>query len=182
MAPDARSCPCCGNNLTCLSVAGTMKSLKKDGFVTAHDIALRKGYDDLIPILKPKPHHIIPSNSLEKLEKNVHNLMQGLARDKVSNPTIFHPITQETTTHATTQILKHAIRLPQLSVMTEMNTSTPSLWIPIPTMYGVSPPHPDTPNSHPTLLTKSPPPTKPLQNYRASFSTLTPRIPASQSR
>ena len=36
------------------------------------------------------------------------------------------------------EIERHTIRLPQLSVMTEMAEDMPSLWMPIPGMYGVS--------------------------------------------
>ena len=36
------------------------------------------------------------------------------------------------------KIERHAIRLPQLCVMTEMTGDMPSLWIPVPGMYGVS--------------------------------------------
>lgn len=75
-----------------LLVAGTMKSLKREGLITAHGIAVRKGYNDLIPILKPNLYHIIPSNSLSKLENDVHNLMQKLAGDKVSKIAILHPM------------------------------------------------------------------------------------------
>lgn len=70
-------------NLICISIAGTMKSLKREGFITAHEIAVCKGYNDLVSILEPKAYHIIPSSSLEKLETNVHSLMQKLAGDKV---------------------------------------------------------------------------------------------------
>lgn len=63
--------------------------------MTAHEIAVRKGYNDLVPILEPKLYHIIPSSSLEKLETNVHNLMQNLAGDKVSKVAIICPIFQE---------------------------------------------------------------------------------------
>lgn len=66
-----------------------MKSLEREGFITAHEIAVRKGYDDLVPILEPKPHHIIPGNSLQTLEGNVHSLMQSLAGDKVSQSYCF---------------------------------------------------------------------------------------------
>lgn len=69
-----------------------MKSLKREGFTTAHEIAVCKGYNDLVPILEPKSYHIIPSSSLEKLETSVHNLMQKLAGDKVFYS---YPIFQE---------------------------------------------------------------------------------------
>lgn len=60
-----------------------MKSLEREEFVTAHAIAVTKGHEDLIPILEPKPYHIISEPTLEKLERNVHNLMRTLAGDKV---------------------------------------------------------------------------------------------------
>lgn len=60
-----------------------MKSLQRERFVTAHEIAVRKGYKDLVHILEPKFHHIIPSTSLDKLESKVHHLMLDLAGDKV---------------------------------------------------------------------------------------------------
>lgn len=69
-----------------------MKSLEREGLITAHEIAVRKGYNDLVPILEPKLYHIIPSSSLEKLEANVHNLMQNLAGDKVSKIALICPI------------------------------------------------------------------------------------------
>lgn len=65
-----------------------MKSLEREGFITAHEIAVRKGHTNLVPILEPKLYHIISSDSLEKLEKKVHTLMQSLVGDKVSTITI----------------------------------------------------------------------------------------------
>lgn len=65
-----------------------MKSLEREGFITAYEIAVREGYNDLVAILEPKLYHIIPSDSLSKLEDMVHSLMRNLAGDKVRDNSV----------------------------------------------------------------------------------------------
>ena len=108
----------------------------REGFVTAQDIAARRGHESLIAILEPKMHHNIAADKLEKLESHLHHMMRRLAGTFVSfscSPCVYcSPFMQ---------IGRHAVRLPQLCVMTEMAEAKPSLWVPIPGMYGVSRTH-----------------------------------------
>lgn len=56
-----------------------MRSLEREGYVTAQDIARGKGYDKLARLLEPRIHHPIPRDILEKLERRVHDLMRTVA-------------------------------------------------------------------------------------------------------
>lgn len=64
---------------------GTIKSLRRERFVTAYEIAKDKGYEDLIPILEPRIHHSVPEDTLEKLEQHVHDLLRRLEGNKVGS-------------------------------------------------------------------------------------------------
>ena len=60
-----------------------MKSLKREGFVTAQDIAVEKGLNDIASLLAPCVYHRITRETLATLESRVHRLMQELARENV---------------------------------------------------------------------------------------------------
>ena len=64
--------------------AGTLKSDRRDGNLTAKDVASRQGNQTIVPILEPKVHHPIAAATLEKLESNLHGLMMRLAGTYVS--------------------------------------------------------------------------------------------------
>lgn len=66
---------------------GTIKSLRRERFVTAYEIAKAKGYEDLIPILEPRIHHSVPDDTLVKLEQHVHDLLRRLEGNKVGSLT-----------------------------------------------------------------------------------------------
>lgn len=117
---------------------GTMRSLEREGYVTAQDIARNRGYDQLALLLEPRIHHPIPREILEKLELRVHDVMRTVVGTSVRATLVFPLIKKRIHMTESSQISKYGIRLPQLCVMTEMNVSKPSLWVPIPGMYGVS--------------------------------------------
>lgn len=110
-----------------------MMSHPREGSATAQDIAARHGHESLKAILEPKTHHNIAADKLERLESHLHDMMRSLAGTFVSFflfPCVYcSPLMQ---------IGRHAVRLPQLCVMTEMAEAKPSLWVPIPGMFGVS--------------------------------------------
>ena len=64
--------------------AGTLKSDKREGNLTAKEVAIRRGNESIVPILEPKIHHPIVAATLEKLELNLHGLMMSLAGSYVS--------------------------------------------------------------------------------------------------
>lgn len=66
---------------------GTIKSMQRERFVTAYEIAKAKGYEDLIPILEPRIHHPVPDDTLVKLEQQVHDLLRRLEGNKVGSLT-----------------------------------------------------------------------------------------------
>ena len=66
---------------------GTIKSLRRERFVTAYEIAKAKGYEDLISILEPRIHHSVPEDTLVKLEQQVHDLLRRLEGNKVGSLT-----------------------------------------------------------------------------------------------
>ena len=113
-----------------------MKSHRRENFVTARDVALRRGYERLISILEPNIHHNIAADKLDRLEVYLHDLMRRLAGRFVS-------FAHSSCVYCSLfiQIEQHAVRLPQLCVMTEMADAKPSLWVPAPGMYGVSGTH-----------------------------------------
>lgn len=113
--------------------SGTMKSHGRDGFVTAQSVAIDCGHDKLVSPLEPQIHHVIPAKKLETLESNVHNLMRKLTGAMVRAG---HAVAQ--TCLYSLKIKKHAVRLPRLCVMMKIKGARPSLWVPIPDMYGVS--------------------------------------------
>lgn len=152
-----------------------MKSHRRENFVTARDIALRRGYERLIGILEPNTHHNIAADKLDRLEVHLHDLMRSLAGRFVS-------FAHSSCVYCSLfiQIEQHAVRLPQLCVMTEMADAKPSLWVPAPGMYGVSGTHlnpirrpwtymfqgfvldldPDTPSLHVVRVSNAYPTTK----------------------
>ena len=56
-----------------------MKSLEREGFVTAQDVAHKKGYAELALLLEPKICHPVAKDILEKLESRLHHLMKTVA-------------------------------------------------------------------------------------------------------
>ena len=60
-------------------IPGTMRSLERDGYVTAQDIARKRGYNQLALLLEPRIHHSIHRDILEKLELGVHDVMKTVA-------------------------------------------------------------------------------------------------------
>jgi hypothetical protein len=109
-----------------------MKSQRRENFVTARDVAVRRGHEGLIGILEPKIHYKIAADELDRLEIHLHDLMRRLAGRFVS---FAH--SSYISCSLFIQIEQHAVRLPQLCVMTEMADAKPSLWVPVPGMYGV---------------------------------------------
>ncbi len=112
--------------------SGTMKSHGRDGFVTAQSVAIDCGHEKLVSPLESQIHHVIPAKKLETLESNVHNLMRKLTGAMVRAG---HAVAQ--TCLYSLKIKKHAVRLPRLCVMMKIKGARPSLWVPIPDMYGV---------------------------------------------
>ena len=77
------------------------------------DIATKKGYDDLVPLLEPEFHMHIDTQPLLQIEAHFHALIKQRVEKLVS---------------------KENLRLPQLSILLEHKT--PKMWFPVPGMYG----------------------------------------------
>ena len=60
-------------------IAGTLKSDKREGCLTAKEVAIRRGNQSIASILESKLNHPIAAATLEKLEANLHALMMRLA-------------------------------------------------------------------------------------------------------
>lgn len=65
-------------------IAGTLKSDKREGYLAAKEVAIRRGNESIVSILEPKIHHPIAAATLEKLESNLHDLMMRFAGSYVS--------------------------------------------------------------------------------------------------
>ncbi|KAI1177869.1 hypothetical protein F4777DRAFT_587078 [Nemania sp. FL0916] len=91
-----------------------------DARITAYELADKYNNKYLIEHLQPKIIHAVDSSALESLEDQLHRIITEKFGEFIS---------------------KHAFHMPQLVVLTEMET--PELWIPIPLSYGVSQPWPE---------------------------------------
>ena len=77
------------------------------------DIAKKRRHHQLVPILEPDPKRQVPLGILLKLQGHFHEVIRERANDLVE---------------------KHALRLPELEPLLEMER--PRLWFAIPGMYG----------------------------------------------
>lgn len=96
-----------------LLARGAWRTLRNAKGERAVDIARHRGHGHLTLVLEPVIKHHVPAGELKQIQQHFHSLIQGRAGDLVR---------------------EHALRLPELEVLLEMQT--PKLWFPVPGMYG----------------------------------------------
>ena len=77
------------------------------------DVAVRTGHLALVPVLEPDLHRTVPHGILLRIQALFHDVILGRAAEYVD---------------------EHALRLPELEPLLEMDQ--PSVWFPVPGMYG----------------------------------------------
>lgn len=77
------------------------------------DVADLKGHRHLHDILKPVLYHHVPEDVLKKIQANFHTVIRGRIDSELPN---------------------HNLRLPELAPLLELRE--PSVWFPVPGMYG----------------------------------------------
>lgn len=77
------------------------------------DIAVRQGHPDLLNLLEPDYKRHVPADQLAKIQVHFHDLIRERATGLVD---------------------RHALRLPELAVLLELDE--PQMWFPIAGMYG----------------------------------------------
>ena len=88
----------------------TLRNAKGDRAV---DIARRRGHAHLVSIPEPVLRHRVPPGELKQIQKHFHSVIRRRAGHHVR---------------------EHALRLPELEPLLEMQT--PKLWFPVPGMNG----------------------------------------------
>ncbi len=92
---------------------GAWRTLRNAKGERAADIARRRGHGHLASVLEPVIKHRVPPDSLKQIQKHFHTVIRRRAGNLVR---------------------EHALRLPELEPLLEMET--PKVWFPIPGMYG----------------------------------------------
>jgi len=92
---------------------GAWRSLLNSQGERPVDIAKRKGYDELIPLLETEYHMHMDTQPLLQIEAHFHALIKQRVEKLVN---------------------KENLRLPQLSILLELKK--PKMWFPVPGMYG----------------------------------------------
>jgi len=77
------------------------------------DIARRRGHSHLLNVLEPVVLHDVSPSTLNEIERHFHALIRQRANALIE---------------------KHSLRLPELETLREL--SIPSMWFPVPGMYG----------------------------------------------
>ncbi len=96
-----------------LLARGAWRTLRNGKGERAVDIARRRGHGHLASVLEPVVKHRVPPDALKQIQKHFHSVIRRRAGNLVR---------------------EHALRLPELEPLLEMQT--PKLWFPIPGMYG----------------------------------------------
>lgn len=99
--------------VTRLVELGAWRSLRSTAGERPIDIASRRGHGHSLDALRPIVRHPLDEATIQALERNLHELIQ----ERVSE-----------------MLLHVRLRLPQISPLTELDE--PTMWCPIPGMYG----------------------------------------------
>ncbi len=96
------------------------------------DVAVRRGYSELMPLLTPVLQTDVPIDVLNEIQRHFHAVIRGRAGELVDN---------------------QSLRLPELEPLLEL--AVPRIWFPIPGMYGGFSYWLDKVSGNPVIVTNS---------------------------
>lgn len=92
---------------------GAWRTLQNARGERAIDIAEIRGHQHLLPLLRPRIKHQVPTGILLRIQSHLHDVIHGRVRDLIE---------------------QHQLRLPELEPLLELKE--PKMWFAVPGMYG----------------------------------------------
>ena len=96
-----------------LLAAGAWRGLRTAEGERPVDIAARRGWTHLLDRLRPQPRLHVPTDQLQAIQRNFHDVIHGRVHELVT---------------------RERLRLPELEVLLDLDK--PRVWFPVPGMYG----------------------------------------------